>query len=45
LEGVDVLVRTDRFENRAAVDLRRQWELNENAVDRVIAIQLGDEVE
>ena len=37
------LSRADRFEHGRLVDLLRQRQLHEDAVDRVVAVQLGDE--
>ena len=45
MEAVDVLDRIDGADDAALVDLRGQRQLDEDAVDRVVGVQLGDEVE
>ena len=45
MEAVDVLDRIDGADHAALVDLRRQRQLDEDAVDRVVGVQLRDEVE
>jgi len=45
METVDILVRRDRFEDAAFVDLLRQRELNKDAVDAHIVVQRIDQLE
>ena len=45
MEAVDVLDRIDGADDAALVDLRGQRQLDEDAVDRVVGVQLRDEVE
>ncbi len=44
MEAVNVFVRRDRFENALGIDLRGKWELDEDAVDIVVIIEIGDEL-
>ena len=43
VKPVDVLHRTDVLDDRQLVDVRRQRQLHENAVDGGIVVELGDE--
>ncbi len=45
MEAVDVLDRLDRADDARLVDVVRERELDEDAVDRVVPVQLGDELE
>ena len=43
VKSVHILVRVDRLDHGALVDLAGQWQLHQNAVDRRIGIQVGDQ--
>ncbi len=45
VEAVDVLGRVDRGDHRLLVDLRRQRQLDEDAVDRVVGVEPRDQGE
>ena len=45
VEAVDVLVGIDRGQDRGLVDLLRQRQLHQDAVDAVVAVELLDQVE
>ena len=44
VQPVDVLGRIDRRDDGERVEMRRQRQLHEDAVDRVVGVQLGDEL-
>jgi hypothetical protein len=44
MEAVDVFHRIDRFEDAFGIDLRRKRKLDENAVDIVVVVEIGDEL-
>ena len=44
MEPVDILVRVDRLDDRLLVDVRRQWHLHEDPVDRVVRVQAFDQL-
>ncbi len=41
MEPVDILGRVDRQQNRVGIDLRRQGQLHQDAVDAVVGISEG----
>ena len=45
VQPVDVLVRVDRGDDARLVDVRRQRELHEDPVDRVVRVQLLEQLE
>ena len=45
VKAVDVLDRIDRADDASLVDLAGQRQLDEDAVDLLIGVQVGDEVE
>jgi hypothetical protein len=45
VEAVDVLGRVDRGDHPRGVDLRRQRQLDEDAVDALVGVELRDQVE
>ena len=45
VEAIHVLDRVNRVDHRRLVDVRRQWQLHEDAVDRRIGIQLRKQVQ
>src|SRR4029077_187743 len=45
MKSVDVFRGIDGFEDKFAIDLRRQWELDENAIHGGIAVQVVDKLQ
>ena len=45
MKAVDVFCGIDRFENALGVDLRGEGKLDENAVDRVVVVEIVNEAE
>ena len=43
MEPVDVLVGVDGADHGARIDVLRQWQLNEDAVDGGIGVEVGDQ--
>jgi hypothetical protein len=44
MEAVDVFLRRDGFEDALRIDLRWKWELDEDTVDVVVIVEVGDEL-